>query len=481
MTATALLQQRLGALWLLGTDSARFWPYLQEFQAEFEVKSPNDVLLIDAEPVRFLAAFLAACQHPCRLWLADPRWGQREWQQVYEQCPELVADQSYIVGDSQIINTIARTSETASPYPAETLTTTETQILIPTGGSSGNIRFAVHTWQTLMASVQGFRQHFQSDVVNAYCVLPLFHVSGLMQAMRCWVSGGQLVVQSFPMLLKEGPIETSLPSGFLSLVPTQLQRLLKHDRDFTSWLRQFTAVLLGGAPTWPTLLQEARACQLPLAPTYGMTETASQVATLLPQQFLAGRAGSGCALPHAQITIVDQAGQSLAAGKSGRIAIQATSLAKGYWQKPFNSPFLTGDLGYWDDLGILHVMGREKGLIMTGGEKVLPEEVESAILKTGLVKDVAVVGVPDEDWGEIVVAVVVPEIWGWSSDRLAQTLKSHLSPYKLPKHWFTQSSLPRTAQGKVNRADIRDWIVATLTRIAEATESVPPSTVAADE
>ncbi|MEO1300462.1 MAG: AMP-binding protein, partial [Cyanobacteria bacterium J06636_16] len=367
-----------------------------------------------------------------------------------------------------------------------------TQILIPTGGSSGNLRFAVHTWETLSGSVQGFQQHFQSPVVNAYCVLPLFHVSGLMQAMRCLLSGGQLILQPFQTLLQEGAIASPSDNLFLSLVPTQLQRLLNSGRDFIPWLRQFTAILLGGAPAWPSLLNTARDLQLPLSPTYGMTETASQVATLLPAEFLAGNTGSGRALPHASITIRDNTGQSLAPNQTGHIAIEAKSLAQGYNQTPLTSPFQTGDLGHLDESGYLYVQGRQKALIITGGEKVLPEEVEAAILTTGMVQDVIVIGIPDEDWGEVVVAVVVPaatrpvasltqnartEYLGhWNPDRLIQYLKSQLSPYKLPKHWLVRTSLPRNPQDKLNRTALGVWVEQQLQQrspIAPATQSVP--------
>ncbi len=228
-----------------------------------------------------------------------------------------------------------------------------------------------------------------------------------MQAMRCWLSGGQLILQPFRELLQIGALDSPEQPQFLSLVPTQLQRLLDRDRDWVAWLQSCTAVLLGGAAPWPNLLQRARDLSLPLAPTYGMTETASQVATLLPAEFLAGQPGSGRALPHADLTIRDAAGMPLPPGETGQIAIVASSLALAVGPATIAPPYLTGDLGYLDPAGYLHVVGRAKTLIITGGEKVLPAEVEAAILATGLVLDVAVVGVADTDWGETVVAVVV--------------------------------------------------------------------------
>ncbi|MGD1862447.1 MAG: AMP-binding protein, partial [Leptolyngbyaceae cyanobacterium] len=366
-------------------------------------------------------------------------------------------------------------------------------ILIPTGGSSGDIRFAVHTWETLSASVQGFCQHFNCATVNAYCLLPLYHVSGLMQAMRCWLTGGQLVVQPFQAWLQCGAISQMIPSecavgsssSFLSLVPTQLQRSLQADWNTAAWLRQFTAVLLGGAVPWPSLLALGRELRLPLAPTYGMTETASQVATLLPSEFLSGHTGSGRALPHAQLTIQDATGCDLPPGTVGAIAIQAQSLALASGTATITPPLRTGDLGYVDQAGFLHVVGRETSLIITGGEKVQPEEVEAAILATGLVRDVAVVGLPDTDWGERVVAIAVSTV---ADNRdatvttLHQRLRSQLSSYKVPKQWCFWPTLPRSAQGKLNRSLLQQQVAAALDVPNPApTDAAPGSSDAVDE
>ena len=461
-SAQGQVQQRWGQSWLIGPDAESFWSQFQHYQAQLQTQGqgpyPQDVMLSEPHPIRFLAALLAACQQPCRLWLASPQWGLREWQQAAAQCqPDLLLGTvPFALFDEQAHG------QRDFPRFSSPIRGNETQILIPTGGSSGHLRFAAHTWATLAASVQGFQQHFHCPTVNAYCVLPLFHVSGLMQALRCWLSGGRLIVQSFQSLLREGAISMPSDPWFLSLVPTQLHRLLNRDRDCIPWLQQFTAILLGGAPLWSSLRCTALDHQLPLAPTYGMTETAAQVATLLPSEFLAGNHSSGRALPHSRITIRDAAGHCLPAQETGFIAIEATSLAQGYGQEVLTVPFQTGDIGYLDAAGYLQVLGRQKTLIITGGEKVLPEEVEAAILATGTVQDVAVLGIRDDDWGETVVAVVVPEVAIESGNRLRHALKTALSPYKIPKHWLTCPALPRNSQGKLNRMDLRQWVMQQL-------------------
>jgi o-succinylbenzoate---CoA ligase len=238
---------------------------------------------------------------------------------------------------------------------------------------------------------------------------------------------------------------------FLSLVPTQLQRLLQQS-DRIPWLQQFHTILLGGAPAWPTLLKEAKQHQLNLAPTYGMTETASQVVTLKPQAFLQGRLDAGGVLPHAQIEILGTTGEPVAIGQIGNIALKAKSLFLGYY--PNHCPevrFLTDDRGYFDEQHHLYLTGRSSRKIISGGENIYPEEVETALHDSGHIKDVYVIGLPDDHWGEIVVAFYVSQHLGITPQMLKDALEDGLSRYKHPKRWLSVEEIPRNAQGKVDR------------------------------
>jgi O-succinylbenzoic acid--CoA ligase len=277
--------------------------------------------------------------------------------------------------------------------------------------------------------------------------------------------------------MQTGAIAPLPTPAFLSLVPTQLQRLLKGDLTIILWLQSFTAILLGGAPAGATLLDKARNLHLPLAPTYGMTETASQVATLLPQEFLAGNLSSGRILPHARLTIQDETGKPLPPFTPGRITLSGTSLAQGYGSTPLSQPWQSGDLGYLDSDGYLYVLGRENTLIITGGEKVLPAEVEAAILATSYASDVAVLGVPDQEWGEQVVAVVIPThqapLPPVLTIQLCAALKLRLSSYKIPKQWLLRKCLPRNAQGKLNQTELRQWVIQRLGSQPVANDRVP--------
>lgn len=427
------------------------------------------ILLTEADPEKFLSTFLAACIARCPVVLGNPHWTATEQTRARAiATPDLIWGTTY--------------PESAppehSPPPLQ-----PGWILIPTGGSSGNLRFAIHTWETLMASVQGFQTYFQVEHINSCCTLPLYHVSGLMQFLRSLTSGGTLVVMPFkPLLMGEltGELAKINPSHyFLSLVPTQLQRLL--DAGSADWLAKFSTILLGGAPAWPDLLERARQQSIRLAPTYGMTETASQVATLKPDDFLQGKPGVGQVLPHAAIHIGEAPDRPSLPGTPGILWIRAASLALGYCpladpqtpcsetpysEAPYSetaySKYLkTDDLGYFDPQGHLHITGRNHHTIITGGENVFPAEVEAVIRATGLVKDVCVLGLPDPDWGERVTAVYVPLQEYTNSADLHQAITPHLSAYKRPKQWLAIASLPRNAQGKINYAALTQLLLST--------------------
>jgi O-succinylbenzoic acid--CoA ligase len=328
--------------------------------------------------------------------------------------------------------------------------------MIPTGGSSGQIKFAIHTWETLIASVQGFTEYFKLKQVNSFCILPLHHVSGLMQFMRSFTTEGKLVILPFKSVESGQILNINQSEFFLSLVPTQLQRLLQNP-ELTKWLSQFHTVLLGGAPAWNELLEKAKFHRIRLAPTYGMTETASQIATLKPDDFIGGKISSGQILPHVKITIRNQQGEILNSNQIGNITIHTQSLALGYY--PLNrenqADFQVDDLGFLDDQGHLNIVGRNSDKIITGGENIYPAEIESAILATQMVADICVIGIPDKDWGQALTAIYIPKKPDTSALKIQTLLKDKLSKFKIPKYWIPQQSLPRNSQGKINRQQLQ--------------------------
>ncbi|MFN8950955.1 MAG: 2-succinylbenzoate--CoA ligase, partial [Aphanizomenon sp.] len=419
--------------WLICDYSQELPQIATELYSQLIQLSNPKIIIAERSPVRFLGSFIAACAAKCPVFLCNPDWGKDEWEQVFNLVqPDIVLGVNHNFSKSPIIN--------------HELPITNS-IMIPTGGSSGKIKFAIHTWQTLTASVKGFTEYFSINSVNSFCILPLYHVSGLMQFIRSLTTGGKLVISTSKKLENCQIPNIKTEEFFISLVPTQLQKLLQNI-ELTQWLSKFSTVLLGGAPPWEELLEKARFHQIRLAPTYGMTETASQIATLKPDEFLKGKFNSGKILPHAKIIIDNQ---------PGNINIQSQSLALGYypqiWENRNN--FVVDDIGFLDNQDYLHIIGRNSDKIITGGENVYPTEIESAIRKTQMVIDVCVIGIADKHWGQALTAIYTPKNKNISHIEIQNQLKNQLSKFKIPKYWISLANLPRNVQGKINRQQLQ--------------------------
>ena len=463
VTANILdIASRLPDNWLIGGDSHEIAQIVdrtfQQLTQNKPPQTPQTIFIAEPEPIQFIASFIAACAAKSHIFLCNPNWVKSEWQQVFDLVqPDIILGQVADLEQRFPFLTVREgglrscSSEFHSPGKSGFNT-----IMIPTGGSSGKIRFAIHNWETLTASVQGFQQYFQLDKINSFCVLPLYHVSGLMQFMRSFTTDGQLAIQSFKALEAGEKCDIKPEEFFISLVPTQLQRLLQNP-DTANRISRFHTVLLGGAPAWSELLETARKYQIKLALTYGMTETASQIATLKPENFLAGNNTSGQTLPHAKITIRNAKGEILCNNQIGHIAVNAQSLALGYYpDKFFHREYLQlDDLGFFDEKNYLNIVGRSGDKIITGGENVFPAEVEAAIRRTNLVADVAVIGLLDKNWGQIVTAIYIPTNSAVTVTALQAAIEDKLSKFKRPKNWVLVENLPRNSQGKVNREQLQ--------------------------
>lgn len=376
-------------------------------------------LVAEPDPRRFMTALAAAVAGEGEVFLGDPGWGGRERAEVAKL---------------QKAGRDLRSTVGAAGW-----------LMIPTGGSTGGLKFARHDAGTIAAAVDGFRNHFKLARVNAAGVLPLWHVSGLMAWMRCALSGG--VYRPLDWREVEAGRQPALPAKVdgwtISLVPTQLERLLRSDRT-VEWLRGFRLVFVGGGPSQADLLARAGAARLPLVLSYGMTETAAMVAAQREGDFLRGDRTCGTALPHARLSV----------RADGIVRVQGPSVFRGYYPEWREGEFFaTADEGVLDAQGRLVIHRRRDWVIISGGEKIDPEEVEAALRTTGEFADVAVVGVPDPEWGQKVVAVY-PEGRDPDAAKLKRALGASLPVYKRPKLFAPLAEWPRTAAGKLNRTEL---------------------------
>ena len=311
---------------------------------------------------------------------------------------------------------------------------------ILTSGSSGHARAVGLTYGNHLWSAVGSAFNLGVEPTDRWlCCLPLFHVSGLSIVIRSVIYGTTAVVHDG---FDVDRVASSLEGDgvtVISLVATQLVRLLEAGVD----LLPLRAVLVGGGPVPDEVLEEAIGRGATVVQTYGLTETASQVTTLAPTEARRklGSAGRPLLTTHLRI-------------QEGEILVQGPTVAPGVADE--DGWLHTGDLGRIDDEGFLYVTDRLGDVIVTGGENVVPAEIEEVLLRHADVDDVAAVGRADAEWQEAVAAVVVlREGADADADELRRHCARTLADYKVPKRFEFVSELPRTESGKLLRRELR--------------------------
>ena len=316
--------------------------------------------------------------------------------------------------------------------PDEPLEHDDVAVVVPTSGSTGEPKGALLTAANLRASAAA-----TAAVIGEgqwLLAIPTTHVGGLQVLVRSLLAGTEPVVLDAPTTVASFEAATArltAPRRYVSLVPTQLRRLVTSPA-----LQEYDAVLLGGAAAPAPLLAQARAAGVRVVTTYGMSETSG------------GCVYDGEPLPGVRV----EAGE--------RIRLSGPVVARGYRLRPdltaaafSGDTFTTDDVGAWD-AGRLVVLGRADDVIVTGGEKVAPAAVEAALGTHPAVADVAVVGVPDDEWGARVVAVVVlrtPLTLGQARAHVSGQLPRAAAPRELR----VVDALPLLPSGKIDRMRLR--------------------------
>lgn len=328
-----------------------------------------------------------------------------------------------------------------------------------TSGTSGTPRPVVLTAGNHLWSAAGSAARVGAPSTERWLAcLPLWHVGGLAVVLRSAIHAttmvlhGRFQAEAVARALHEDRVTA------LSLVPTALARLA---RDAPP--RDLRCALVGGAAAAPSLLHEAAATGWPVAPTYGCTEAASQVATAAPGDPRALDGTVGVPLLATDVRVVRPDGASAAAGETGEIQVRGATVGPGILAADGGIEPLavdgwlrTADLGALDHDGTLRVVGRRDDVIVTGGENVAPDEVEAVLATLSGVAEVAVRAVPDPEWGHAVAAWVVPPAGAAAPtlEALRDGARGRLAPHKLPRRLYVVRTLPRTASGKVRRREL---------------------------
>ncbi|RFA09103.1 p-hydroxycinnamoyl-CoA synthetase [Subtercola boreus] len=339
-------------------------------------------------------------------------------------------------------------------------------MIIYTSGTTGRPKGALLThgnitWNTYNVLVD----YDITSTERALMVAPLFHVAAL--GMGCFstlLKGGTVIIEEkfdpgrALVLVRDERIT------LLSGVPTTFQLMCEHPAWNEADLSSLRSLTCGGSAVPARVLDAFEVRGLSFSQGYGMTETAPGATSLQPR-FSRSKAGS-VGLPHffTDIRIADGDGRALDVGGRGEIQVSGPNAVPGYWNRPEDSAALytsdgwlhTGDAGYVDADGFLYIADRMKDMIISGGENIYSAEVENAILELEEVTAAAVIGLPDDRWGEVPHAVlVIVEGVTFDRDRFDAHLRERLARYKIPKTLEVVDELPRTASGKVQKNKLR--------------------------
>jgi acyl-CoA synthetase (AMP-forming)/AMP-acid ligase II len=332
-------------------------------------------------------------------------------------------------------------------------------LFLHTSGTTSRPKGVPLTHENLMTSIRNIAATYQLGPQDAsLIVMPLFHVHGLLGAtLSTLASGGKVVIPPRFSATSFWQAVMAHRVTWYSAVPTIHQVLLSRadaDQAPRGGLRFIRSCSSALAPSVFAQLEERFGA--PVLEAYGMTEAAHQMASnpLPPAARKAGTVGHGTGV---EIAILNEAGDSLAAGARGEVAIRGRNVMHGYRNNPdanaaafANGFFRTGDQGFLDDDGFLTLTGRIKELINRGGEKISPLEVDAVLLEHPAVSEGICFGVPDAKYGEEVQAAVVLKGEVRPED-IQKFCAGRLADFKVPKKIYITTALPRTATGKIQR------------------------------
>jgi malonyl-CoA/methylmalonyl-CoA synthetase len=366
-------------------------------------------------------------------------------------------------------------TDAASPLWAEALATaprtqvehrsaTDLAAIVYTSGTTGRSKGAMLSHGNLasnartLAKIWGFGER---DVLLH--ALPIYHVHGLFVALHCAFLSGARVL--FLPKFDVSEVKALLPrASVLMGVPTFYSRLLADEGFGKHDCRSMRLFVSGSAPllaeTWRAF---ERRTGHAILERYGMTETGMITSNPLAGERVAGTVGF--ALPDVEIRLANEDGSTVEPGSSGVLEVKGPNVFAGYWRMPERDStdrradgfFVTGDIATMDDEGRVTLVGRAKDLIITGGLNVYPKEIEEVLDACDGVRESAVVGVPDADFGEAIVAIVVPDAGAQvDAGRLMDAVRAKLARFKHPRRIEFAGELPRNAMGKVQKNVLRE-------------------------
>jgi malonyl-CoA/methylmalonyl-CoA synthetase len=389
--------------------------------------------------------------------------------------PETLGMIATIGGDATVLTVDARGGELAdrardepSRFATVHSAPDDLAAILYTSGTTGRSKGASLTHRNLASNALALVEAWgftRGDVLLH--ALPIYHVHGLFVALHCTLLSAARML--WLPRFDAGQVAELLPEATVMMgVPTFYTRLLAHPAFTRDACRNVRLFVSGSAPLLPETFEAFRErTGQTILERYGMTETGMITSNPLAGVRAAGTVGRP--LPGVSVRIVDDAGDACKPGAIGNVQVRGPNVFAGYWQMPEKTRqefttdgwFRTGDVGEWvasgEASGYLRLVGRAKDMIISGGLNVYPKEVEERIDALPGVVESAVIGVPDPDFGEAVVAVIVARPGAAIvEDEVVGALKREIASYKVPKRVHVVAELPRNAMGKVQKKLLRE-------------------------
>jgi fatty-acyl-CoA synthase len=469
-------------------DFAKFWRRVARVTAHLQSNwgvQPGDRVAWLGFNHELQLVTLVACARlgavflPLNFRLAVP-----ELQQVMlDAQPHLLVHDSHHAGTAQALQgadlkhthhdtLIATASPRDLPFPD--VNSDMPLLLVYTSGTTGVPKGAVHTQAALLANARAsaWAHDFVPDD-KVLSTLPMFHVGGLcIQTLPALLAGVRVVLHPrFDPTAWLDEMNTSRPTLSL-LVPATMRALFEHPRWAGTSMACLRGIMTGSSTVPVAYLETLHARGVPVGQVYGTTETGPVSIVLRLPDAMARVGASGWPQPEAQVKLIDAEGHEIGPGETGEVCIRATNLMRGYWRTD-SAPhtglqdgwFHSGDLGQRAEDGCITIVGRSKEMIISGGENIYPAEIENQLMTLSGVAESAVVGLPDERWGEVPVAVLVrnADATGQclTSEAVMAHLQSRIARFKLPRRVVFVNSLPKSALGKVQKPALQVLLTGT--------------------
>ena len=343
----------------------------------------------------------------------------------------------------------------------------EVAIIMFTSGTTGRPKGAMLTHGNIWwNNINVLHAYDVSENDVSLLVAPLFHIGGLnVNSLVIWQKGGHVVLhRNFDPVRCLDDIATYRVSTMFA-VPAMLLFISQQAGFASADLSSLHTVVCGGAPVPEPLMRLYADRGIPINQGYGLTETAPFVTFLAPEWGIRKLGSAGRPPIFSEVRVVDANGREITEPRvNGEVITRGPNIMKGYWNNPEATAaaidtegwFHTGDVGYLDEEGFLFIADRLKDMVISGGENVYPAEVESVLYDHPAISEIAVIGLPDDQWGEAVVAVAalrqgaeldLEELRSFATERLAR--------YKLPRRLEIVTALPRNPAGKVLKFELR--------------------------